>query len=105
MGTPWSEGTVIVSLVTFAKNFMTIRQSSMTFHIGDRRIWLPHDYNDYRIHNTNEVGRILLMLKKKKLSIMKHPVIKLYMQKLEHEVKGYTNMGETYSQDCWKLLR
>ena len=109
MGTPWSETTLMVSLIAFAKNFHVIHDANLTFHIGDSRMWLGQEYNDYRIHNTNEFARILRLLKKKRPKIMQHPVIAAqqigFLSKLKQEVLGYTKMGEVYSKDCWALIK
>ncbi|MFX0194531.1 MAG: hypothetical protein ACFFCW_00290 [Candidatus Hodarchaeota archaeon] len=105
MGTPWSETTLFTNMVAYADNFSIYKNSQATFHIGDRRIWLPHDYNDYRIHNTNEFARILKILSKKNKEILKHPAIEMQLGKLEKEVKLYTSYGEKYSKDCWKFIR
>jgi len=102
MGTPWSETTLIASLIAYADNFTAFNNAHVTFHIGDRRIWLGHEYNDYRIHNTEEFVKVLNILKKEKPKIMEHPVIKVQMQKLHNELHGYRN--ETYSKDCWNLI-
>jgi len=102
MGTPWSETTLITNLVAFSKNFKVLKNANATFHLGDSRIWLPQEFNDYRILNTNEFARILKMLSKKKRSILKHETIKYLLGKLVHEVTNYKN--ETYSKDCWKFV-
>lgn len=101
MGTPWSECTMIVSLVRYAENFTVFKEAHATFHLGDRRIWLPHNLNSYRIHNTNEFARILRKLKHK--DVMKHDTIKYLLGKLKQEVEGYRN--EIYSEDCHHLLK
>ena len=96
MGTPWSECTMIVSLVRYAENFTVFKEAHATFHLGDRRIWLPQNLNGYRIWNTNEFARTLRKLKHKK--VMEHDTIKYLLGKLKQEVEGYRN--ETYSDDC-----
>ena len=98
MGTPWSETTLITNLVAYAKNFKVFKNANATFHLGDRRVWIGHELNDYRILNTNEFARILKILSKKKKSILKHETIKYLLEKLVNEVTGYKN--ETYSKDC-----
>ena len=103
MGTPWSETTLITNLVAFAKNFKVFKNANATFHLGDRRVWLPQNLNDYRILNTNEFARILKILSKKKKSILKHETIKYLLGKLVNEVTGYKN--ETYSKDCWRFIK
>ena len=87
---------MIVSLVRYAENFTVFKEAHATFHLGDRRIWLPQNLNDYRIHNTQEFARILRKLKHKK--VMKHDTIKYLLGKLKQEVEGYRN--EIYSDDC-----
>ncbi len=98
MGTPWSETTLIANLVAYAKNFKVFKNAHATFHLGDRRIWLGHEYNDYRILNTNEFARILKKLSKRNKKILKHETIQYLLYKLEMEVTGYSN--EVYSDDC-----
>ena len=103
MGTPWSETTLIANLVAHAENFKVFKNAAATFHLGDRRIWIGHDYNDYRIHNTNEFARILKVLSAKDKKILKNESIKYYLKKLKIEVKGYSE--ETYSKNCWDLIK
>lgn len=102
MGTPWSEATLIASLVAFSKNFKVFKNAFATFHLGDRRVWIGHELNDYRVLNTNEFARILKMLGKKKKKIFKHETIQYLLGKLVHEVQNYRN--ETYSKDCWSFI-
>ena len=103
MGTPWSETTIIANLVRYAKNFKAFLHAHATFHIGDRRIWIGHDYNDYRIVNTNEFARVLRKLSKRNKKMLDHPVIQTQLKKLIREVKGYKK--ETYSDDCWHFIQ
>jgi hypothetical protein len=103
MGTPWSETTIITSMVAFAKNFKIFNHAHATWHLGDRRIWLGHEYNDYRIHNTNEFARTLKKLSNKNKKILKHDAIRTQLGKLKQEITGYRN--EVYSDDCWDLIR
>jgi mRNA-degrading endonuclease YafQ of YafQ-DinJ toxin-antitoxin module len=102
MGTPWSETTLIANLVAYAKNFTVYKNAHATFNLGDSRIWLGHEYNDYRILNTNEFAKILKKLSKRNKKILKHEVIQYLLGKLEQEVLGYSK--ETYSKDCWYFL-
>ena len=102
MGTPWSETTLITNLVRYAKNFNVFKNAHATFHLGDRRIWLGHEYNDYRIHNTNEFARVLKKLSKGNRKILEHDAIKNQLGKLHQEVTGYSQ--ETYSKDCWYFV-
>ena len=104
MGTPWSETTLITNMIAYTKRFIVFKQAHATFHIGDRRIWLGHEYNDYRIHNTNEFARILKKLSKDNPDILKHETILSQLRKLKLEVTSYTQMGEVYSEDCWDLI-
>jgi len=103
MGTPWSETTLITNMVAYAKNFTVFKNAYATFHIGDRRIWIGHDYNDYRILNTNEFARILKILSKRDKKILKHKTIIHQLKKLENEVTNYSE--EVYSQDCWHFIQ
>jgi hypothetical protein len=102
MGTPWSETTLITNMVAYSNSFFVFKQAFATFHIGDRRMWLPHDYNDYRIHNTTEFARVLRKLSKDKPEILDHPTIRHLLGKLKNEVTGYHK--ETYSEDCWHFV-
>lgn len=105
MGTPWSETTLITNMILHSKNFHIFKNAHATFHLGDRRIWLGHEYNDYRIHNTNEFARVLKMLKKKNKKILKHSAIVMQLNKLKQEVHNYSQLGEVYSKDCWDLIK
>jgi hypothetical protein len=102
MGTPWSETTIMTNMVAYCKKFVVFKNAHATFHLGDRRIWIGHELNDYRIHNTNEFARILKMLSKKNKKILKHETIAHQLTKLKREVEGYSN--EVYSKDCWDLI-
>lgn len=109
MGTPWSEANLIASMVAFCNDFRVFKNAHATFHIGDRRIWLPKKFNDYRIHNCEEFARVLTHLTqsggRRAQKILKHDSIKYLLQKLEKEVIGYTEQGERYSKTCWKLIK
>lgn len=98
MGTPWSETTMITNLVAHAKNFTVFKEMHATFHIGDRRIWRPPEYNDYREHNTNEFARILRILSNKNKVILKHETIKYLIKKLKIEMDH--NPNGCYSENC-----
>jgi len=98
MGTPWSETTLITNLVAYAKNFKVFKQAHATFHLGDRRIWLPKTLNDYRVHNTNEFARILRLLSNKNKEMLKHETIVYLLSKLRREMEVYPD--EPYSKNC-----
>jgi len=97
-GTPWSEATILFSMVAFASNFAEFKNAHATFHIGDRRIWLPVSHNDYRIHNTNEVGKVLRLLTRKYPEMLDNSTIQTYIGKLKTEVLGYKD--PRYNKDC-----
>ena len=103
MGTPWSETVLITNLVKYAKNFQVFKNAHATFHIGDRRTWLPEEFNDYRINNTNEFARVLRKFSKEDKTILNHETIQYLLGKLKQEVHGYKN--EVYSDDCWYLIK
>lgn len=98
MGTPWSETAMIANLVAYTKNFKVFKEAHATFHIGDRRIWRSVEYNDYRIHNTNEFARILRVLSNKNKDILKHETIQYLLDKLKIEVNNYKD--DRYSKHC-----
>lgn len=107
MGTPWSETTLITNMIRYSKVFTVFKNAHATFHLGDRRVWLGHEYNDYRIHNTNEFARILKKFKKKKKHWKKlenHPAMINQLHKLKMEVHNYSQLGEVYSKNCWDLI-
>lgn len=105
MGTPWSETTLITNMIAYSDNFTEYKNAHATFHLGDRRIWIGKDYNDYRILNTNEFARVLKKLSRKNKKILKHPTIIHQLKKLKNEVKNYTRLGEEYSKDCWHFIQ
>ena len=98
MGTPWSEATLIFNMIAKSKNFAEFKNAHATFHIGDRRIWLPESYNDYRVHNTNVVCNVLRQLWKTNKKKLDHPTIKMYLGKIKVEVKGYND--SRYNKNC-----
>ena len=102
MGSAWSEATIMTNMIAYSKNFDVYKKTNATLHLGDRRIWLPHAQNEYRIQNTNEFARVLKKLGKKNKEIFKHPAIVNQLGKLKHEVTNYKN--EVYSKDCWDLI-
>ena len=99
-GTPWSEATIMFSMIAVCENFSEFMNAHATFHIGDRRIWLPTSYNDYRIHNTNIVGKVLRSLVRRKdgKKLYKNPTIQKYIGKIKNEVLGYKDAR--YNTDC-----
>ncbi len=98
MGTPWSETTLITNLIAYAENFKVFKQAHVTFHLGDRRIWRPPDFNDFREHNTNEFTRILRLLSNKNKKILKHETIEYLIKKLKIEMEH--NPKGVYSKNC-----
>lgn len=99
MGAPWNEATLITSLVAYAKNFRVYQHANATFHLGDRRLWILREYDDYRYHNTNEFAKILKKVtRKRSKKILKNETIQVLLMKLKHEVKTYG--PENYSEDC-----
>lgn len=48
-----------VNLYYNAKKFRQIRDAHLTFHIGNDRIWQDADLEDERLHNDNELKKIL----------------------------------------------
>lgn len=98
MGTPWSEATLIANLVAYAKNFTVFRYAHATFHLGDRRIWRPKEYNDYRFHNCNEFAKVLKKLSIKKKKILKHETIRYLLHKVKVEYLAY-DKSEQYNED------
>ena len=102
VGVPWGETTLAANLVALAKNFTVFRDQHTTFGIGDRRGWLPHAFNDYRVLCTNEFARILKKLSKRNKKVLKHKEIQYLLGKLKSEVTGYKH--ETYSSDCWYFV-
>ena len=99
-GTPWSEATIMFNMIAVCDNFAEFMNAHATFHIGDRRIWLPKSHNDYRIHNTNIVGKVLRTLVRRKNGnkLYKHDTIRKYIGKIQAEVLGYKD--KRYNTDC-----
>ncbi len=94
MGTPWSEGTIIASMVSTDPSFKVYKTANATFHIGDNRTWLKQELNDYRFHNANETARIIQRYVKKQ-----HPAIDYLVKKMFNELNVYG--GENYTR-CYK---
>ena len=103
MASAWSEATLMTNMIKYAKNFDVYKNCLATLHLGDRRIWVPQNQNDYRIQNTNEFARVLKKFSKKDKSILKHSAIIAQLVKLKYEVNGYRK--EVYSKDCWDLIK
>ena len=98
MGTPWSETTLITNLVAYAKNFKVFKQAHATFHLGDRRIWRPKEFDDYRFFNCNEFARILKKLARgENKKILQHETIKYLLSKAKTEYLSY-NKNESYNR-------
>ncbi len=102
LGAPWGETPLLTNLVAFAKNFTVFKEQHATFQLGDRRIWLPHIFNDYRVLCTDGFARTLRKLSKRNKKILKHETIKHLLEKLKQEVTGYSH--ETYSENCWYFV-
>ena len=90
MGTPWSETTLMASMIANDRNFMVLRNAIATYHTGDDRTWLAQELNDYRMHNIKEFCLCL-----KRLSedygedFMQHDELQIFGWKLQKESKIY----------------
>ena len=96
MGTPWSEGTLAASIVN-AGECTVFKNIHATFHIGDSRTWLDPKLTDYRIHNTNEVARVMKKFSRENPNFQKHEVINWLLYKMKYELSPY------HSEDCHYL--
>uniref|UniRef100_A0A6H1ZGZ8 Putative sulfotransferase n=1 Tax=viral metagenome TaxID=1070528 RepID=A0A6H1ZGZ8_9ZZZZ len=96
MGTPWSEGTLASSMVNSGE-CTVFKNAHVTFHVGDSRTWLDPKLTDYRIHNTNEVARVMKGFAEKNPNFLKHEIICWLLYKMKHELSPY------HSQDCHDL--
>jgi len=96
MGVPWSEGTLSASMVA-AGECTSIKNAHLTFHIGDSRTWLAQNLVDYRLHNTNEVARVMKLFAGKDPKFLKHEIINWLLFKMKHELSPY------HSQNCQDL--
>lgn len=96
MGTPWSEGTLAASMVA-AGECTVFKNAHATFHVGDSRTWLDPKLTDYRIHNTNEVARVMKKFYEKDPLFIKHEIINWLLYKMKHELSVY------HSPDCHDL--
>jgi hypothetical protein len=90
MGTPWSETTLMASMIHWDYNFVVIRNCGVTYHVGDRRTWLADNLKDYRQHNIKEFCKCI-----RKLSedfdgeFLEHEELQVFGWKLQRESEIY----------------
>lgn len=56
---------LVWNFVSAAKKFKEFKNSHLTFHIGNDRVWLKEEYADYKLHNRQEVQSALTRIDKK----------------------------------------
>lgn len=52
----------LANLVAFSRQFKEFKDEHLTFHIGDPRNWVQKGFEDYYVHNTNELMKVLVAL-------------------------------------------
>jgi hypothetical protein len=57
---------LLANLVAYSKQFKEFRHEHLTFHIGDPRNWVRKEYEDYYVHNTNELMKVLTTLEEER---------------------------------------
>ena len=59
IGVNWIGRVFVSNIMAFSTKFKVFENRRLTFHIGDERIWLKHDYDDYTRYNENQLINIL----------------------------------------------
>jgi len=62
-GIIWNGRILLWNLIMYAKKFIELKGSHLTFHIGNDRIWKDEKYADYSNFNKNEAYKILDQMK------------------------------------------
>ena len=90
MGTPWSETTLMASMIASNQDFIVLRNAIATYHTGDDRTWLAQELNDYRLHNIKEFCLTLKRLSEKYGNdFMEHDELQVFGWKLQRESENY----------------
>lgn len=90
MGVPWSETTLMASMIRSDPSFVVLRNAIATYHVGDERTWLAQELNDYRMHNIKEFCLTLKRLSEEYgEDFMQHPELQIFGFKLQKESKVY----------------
>lgn len=114
---------LIWNLVSVAKKFGEFKNSHVTFHIGNERIWRNEEYSDYTIHNRKEAQSVLEKIDEKFNTVKKinrlHYLGRFNLQKKENSqdednfyhqlnrykfvfIVGLHRSGTTVLADCLK---
>lgn len=59
IGVNWIGRVLIANIMAFSTKFKVFEDPCLTFHIGDERVWLNRDYDDYARFNENQLIAVL----------------------------------------------
>ena len=87
---------MVINLMAFSKNFLTLRNSHLTFHIGNDQVWQHYTLHDQLAFNSCEFGKILIALEKKIGTLEKNPSISTFLNLKENPPLEITNDYKYY---------
>ncbi len=87
--------TLLANLITFADNLAFFKKEHLTFHIGEDKVWLNKNLNDYYLHNCNEAYKVYKLLLNKKPEIINNAVIKKHWLMLNQELNNDIEISKT----------
>lgn len=107
---------LVWNLVSAAKKFKEFKDSHLTFHVGNDRVWLKEEYADYKLFNRQEAQSALGKINKKFNSLSKLkkfdylgtfilPGKRVHIEPRKHKfvfIAGLHRSGTSVLADCLK---
>lgn len=87
--------TLLANLIVFANNLAIFKNEHLTFHIGEDKVWLDKNLNDYYLHNCNEAYKVYKLLISKKPEIINNGIIKKHWLMLNQELNNDIEISKT----------
>ncbi|WP_410004669.1 hypothetical protein [Aequorivita nionensis] len=87
--------TLLANLIAFTDNLFFFKKEHLTFHIGEDKVWLNKNLNDYYLHNCNEAFKVYKHLINKKPEIINNAIIKKHWLLLNKELNNETEISKT----------
>ena len=86
IGANWVGRMLLTNTTGFSENFQILKNSHLTFHLGNDKDWTGEKFKDYEIYNTREAFSAMKSLKKKE-GYNSNEIISDFIDKLRRKAK------------------